>query len=306
MSQVFAPRPGQVVEVLVQRGQVVAAGDAVLKLTSREIEQEFVRTTQQLDVVKLRLARRFADKVDRVESLVLEREYAALAGKIEGLKAERDELTVIAPIAGRIMELNAGAHAGRWIGRSEPVALITGSDGRLARGYIAEENLWRVRSGAQGRFIPEIPFESAHAGPHCRHRLCECGDGGNRGSGLALRRGGCRAQAWSAAARSSQRPVPRHARRRRSRRRCSRTGAARYRLDRRRTRGAGVLGLAANRRRTRARERVLIAIDLATAGHPVSLTPSCLLIRNAYSARRSGLRPNCAKMYSRHVFRGSY
>ena len=41
--------------------------------------------------------------------------------------------------------------------RSRPVAILRSREGVVARGYIGEADLARLRSGAAGRFVPEDP-----------------------------------------------------------------------------------------------------------------------------------------------------
>jgi putative peptide zinc metalloprotease protein len=51
---------------------------------------------------------------------------------------------------------------GRWLSTKDVLARVV-EDGARLRGYLAEGDLWRVASGAQGRFVADDPMHSAVA-----------------------------------------------------------------------------------------------------------------------------------------------
>lgn len=157
LARVFPKHAGLVKEVLVKAGDTVTAGQPLLRLTSAEVEHQIDLTKRKLDLVKLRLARRGSDEEDRTTSLIIEQELRSLTATLKGFYEETADLTVSAPVSGRIAEFNSEIHPGRAISRSEFVALIEGGSGFVARGYISERSISRVGSGTMGRFIPESP-----------------------------------------------------------------------------------------------------------------------------------------------------
>ena len=103
----------------------------------------------------MRLARRGSDAADRAETLVFEDTLRSLAIKLRGLQAERAELRITAPIGGRLVDLDAHLHVGRWLQRSDLIALIAAPGGHTTRGYVGEEDVGRVDQAATAKFIPE-------------------------------------------------------------------------------------------------------------------------------------------------------
>lgn len=157
LARVFPKHAGLVKDVLVKAGDVVEAGKPMLRLKSAELDHRIDLMRRKLDLVRLRLARRGSDDEDRTTSLVMVQELRALTVALDGLKKEKADLTVFAPISGRVAEFNSDIHPGRTISRSEFVALIEGSNRLIARGYIPESEIRRVGPGTVGRFIPESP-----------------------------------------------------------------------------------------------------------------------------------------------------
>src|SRR5690606_12050219 len=132
-----------------------AAGAPLVTMTSPDLDHEIDQTRTRLRLARLQHARRGVDAADRESSLVLENTIAALTSKIAGLEAERRAHVVRAPFSGRVAELGPDIHAGRWIGPRDMVATIAGLGPLVARGYVAQADVWRVRPGDRGRYVPE-------------------------------------------------------------------------------------------------------------------------------------------------------
>ncbi len=154
-QNVFSKKAAEISRIHVQQGDFVAAGDPLVELTSPELIQAISIAKTKLDLTRLRLARRAADDIDREASLELERERLTLETKLQGLQKERGELTIKAPIGGRVLELNPALQHGRWISAKESLALIGDGPRQTAKGYVREADLWRIGKGTTGRFIPE-------------------------------------------------------------------------------------------------------------------------------------------------------
>ena len=152
---VHPPRAARVVAVHVAHGAAVEVGTPLVSLTSPDIDNEIDLNRTKLRLARLQHGRRGASPDDRGASLVLESSIAALTERIGGLEKERAELVLRAPIAGRISELDPELHAGRWIGRRQPLLNVAGTDAIVARGYVTEADRWRIAAGNAGRFVPD-------------------------------------------------------------------------------------------------------------------------------------------------------
>jgi putative peptide zinc metalloprotease protein len=158
---VHPPRPARVKSVLVGVGDPLREGDPLVELDAPDVDNEMRLTETRIALAERRLARRIADATDREQSLVLEDELAALRVNLAGLHSIRERLVVRAPVAGRVLELNDALHPGRWVAMTEAIARVGDPSAVVVRGYVAEQDLWRLADAARGRLVPyETPAAS--------------------------------------------------------------------------------------------------------------------------------------------------
>jgi putative peptide zinc metalloprotease protein len=162
-AQLHASRPALITGVLAMQGQEVSAGQELITLHSPALEQAMAETRIRLELNGMRLSRRAGDEIDLQETTVLENERRALRGRLEGLAREAAQLTITAPMTGRVLEIGTGLHGGRWVNPREQLVLIGKPERLSARGYVAEKDLWRVQPRANATFIPEMPTRHAVA-----------------------------------------------------------------------------------------------------------------------------------------------
>ena len=160
LARIFPARSARVVSIQVKVGQHVTQGDVLVTLDAPDIAQDQAVAKARLDAVELRLARQSADEEDRTSKQVLDGERSALRMQLSGLAKTAAELNIRASLTGTIVELNASLREGQWIAAKEQIALVDGSNGARAVGYVSEENLWRIEPGASGRFMPDVPLAS--------------------------------------------------------------------------------------------------------------------------------------------------
>ncbi len=161
VTHIYPPRAAQVITIYTTAGQSVRKGDKLVQLGSTDLESERRIAITKLEAVQMRLARRFADKEDRDDSLVLESAVQSLRKKLDGLNKEQQELDVRAPADGIIAELNPNLRPQQWIAAKERIALLRGAERLAITGYVAEADLWRIEIGAPGQFVPDVPQASS-------------------------------------------------------------------------------------------------------------------------------------------------
>ena len=156
LQPIYPVRPARIVEVLVKHGDAVRAGDVLARLHSPDIEQEIELAQTKLRLARVQYGRRAADAEDRHSSIVLESEIGSLHTRLEGLEKEREQLELKAPFDGRIAEFDADLRPGRWVSPKDLIGIVSGEASLVARGYVAESDLWRIEPGSTGRFVPEV------------------------------------------------------------------------------------------------------------------------------------------------------
>ncbi|MGP0172273.1 HlyD family efflux transporter periplasmic adaptor subunit [Pseudomonas sp. NCHU5208] len=155
-----APVAARLKAVHVQDGQSVAAGDLLLELDSPDLDSRQAIVRREIDILQLQLRRLSARSETAADAGVLEQRLAEAVAEYRGLAAQRERLQLRAPQAGVVRDLQRDLSVDRWLHPAEPLARIVEPGLRL-RGYLAEENLWRVEAGSSGRFIADDPARPA-------------------------------------------------------------------------------------------------------------------------------------------------
>ncbi len=179
--------PGLVREVVVQVGAVVRVGDTLLQQDDRAVQSQLKRQMANLELLSRRVAEARVDVADKADSLnrqtrlareaiatveeltrarfAHERAVAVLASAeaqvesaqadVNDSKTQIDLLTLRAPRAGTVLQINTRVGEFIGTGTSAP-AMVLGSTERLqVRVDIDEENASRVVPGSPGVGIPK-------------------------------------------------------------------------------------------------------------------------------------------------------
>ncbi len=154
-ARIFPPSPAEIARVDVKEGDFVTKGQLLFEMRSPQLEKDMALTRQRIEALTLRLARRIDNVEDRSSGLVLEQELGAEQDKLRGYEKEAALLRITSPIDGVVADLPSGVHPGRFTDLKHPLAIIRGLSGAIAEGYVAEDDLWRLKPGARGWFIPE-------------------------------------------------------------------------------------------------------------------------------------------------------
>ena len=159
-TQVFSPRPAYVRMVHVSDNTQVKTGDVLIELTSPDLDFEVTQTQRQIALLEARRARIAGDQQDRLYSDVIMSELQGQRQKLSGLHREQDLLTIRAPFSGVITEVDDDIAAGQWIDHITPIARIVAPGAVQVRGYVDENDAWRLESDDHATFIPEDPLMS--------------------------------------------------------------------------------------------------------------------------------------------------
>lgn len=159
-SALHAPVAARLKAVHVRDGQSVAAGDLLLELDSPDLDSRQIIVRREIEILQLQLRRQSARSATVADAGILEQRLAEAVAEYRGLAAQRERLQLRAPRAGVVRDLQRDLTPDRWLHPAEPLARIVEPGLRL-RGYLAEENLWRVEAGNEGRFIADDPVRPA-------------------------------------------------------------------------------------------------------------------------------------------------
>jgi putative peptide zinc metalloprotease protein len=159
IQRLTTPIGAQIKEVALATGKTVKAGEVLVVMTAPKLDADIQKIETQLQLARLRYARRTADAQDRDATNVLERDISGLVNRLSGLVQIRDELTVRAQLDGVISDTMPDLHPGRWVARGEELAMISAPQVQV-RGYIPEPLINAVARGSSGVFVSDIPRSS--------------------------------------------------------------------------------------------------------------------------------------------------
>lgn len=150
---------GIVDTITVDRGAVVKQGQPLATLDSRELEADVREAKEDMDLKKAEFHRSeslAASKVGSAQDLDQKRaEFQVAEARLEKAKTLRDYAVIRAPFAGVVTEKYARLGQKVIEDRAEPLFKITAIEPLLARLYLPEEDLLRVKSGDKVEVIPD-------------------------------------------------------------------------------------------------------------------------------------------------------
>ncbi|WP_415758424.1 biotin/lipoyl-binding protein [Pseudomonas sp. LT1P18] len=161
-SALHAPVAARVKTVNVHDGEAVAQGQVLIELESPDLDSRQAIVRREIQIQQLQMRRQASRSETAADAGIVEQRLAEAVAEYRGLAAQRERLLLRAPHAGKVRDLLPQLTVGRWLSTKDPLARVV-EDGARLRGYLAEVELWRVATGASGRFIADDPMHSAIA-----------------------------------------------------------------------------------------------------------------------------------------------
>lgn len=159
-TRIYAPRPGRIASTMLADGKVVSEGQPLLMLDAPDLDHDIALTRRRIELAAYRLDRIAGDDADRSERVVLESELSRHQVSLDGLGKERARLVVVAPHDGVVRDSDPDLKAGEWLDEATPVGRVVRNAAVQVQGYLAEDDLWRIKAGAAVVFIPEDPQQA--------------------------------------------------------------------------------------------------------------------------------------------------
>ncbi|MNQ46515.1 hypothetical protein D3C85_603330 [compost metagenome] len=159
-TALHAPLAARLKQLHVVDSQVVGQGDLLLELESPDLDSRQAIVRREIEILQLQLRRQAGRSETAADAGILEQRLAEAVAEYRGLAAQRERLQLRAPQAGVVRDLLPDLTVGRWLSPADALARVVEPGLRL-RGYLAEEELWRVEPGAEGRFIADDPARPA-------------------------------------------------------------------------------------------------------------------------------------------------
>lgn len=161
-TALYPPLSARLKQLHVRDGQAVQQGELLLELESPDLESRQAIVRQEIQILQLQLRRQAGRSETVGDAAVLEQRLATSVAEYRGLDAQRERLQLRAPENGVVRDLQPNLAPGRWLKPGDPLLRVVAPGVRL-RGYLAEDGLWRVQPGSEGRFIADDPARAALA-----------------------------------------------------------------------------------------------------------------------------------------------
>jgi len=154
-ATIYPPLAGRIVSTEVEVGDEVNKGQTLLVLESPIVDEELRRIEIEISVLQLRLQRIAASIIDLENLQVLQQQLQEKQSRRAALQEMKARLILRSPIDGTVVELADALHRGRWINDRLAVAFIIDRRELIVRGVLSENDLGRIASQQQARFIPD-------------------------------------------------------------------------------------------------------------------------------------------------------
>ncbi|NNE36909.1 MAG: HlyD family efflux transporter periplasmic adaptor subunit [Gammaproteobacteria bacterium] len=156
-TTIHTPYPGRIKSINFELGEEVTRNDVLLVLESPPLENEIEKTINELNLFRIRLNRRVANPEDLASGGVLNENIQELQSKLDGLRALLDDLTIRAPISGKIVDRPRNLHVGRWVNEDFNLASVIDSRNKEFTAIIPAEQLRRIEINQDAVFLPNEP-----------------------------------------------------------------------------------------------------------------------------------------------------
>lgn len=154
---VFAPHSAaaRIEQINLENGRRFDKGEVMVKLSSPALQRDLELARERKDLLETRIDRTGADAQDRASLVVLTNELESVKEEIEGLQRVARQLTIVAPFAGTIVDLDPELHVGLWVNDQMPMAILQAGNVPRIKGYVGEQNVFRFAVGSAAKFVPD-------------------------------------------------------------------------------------------------------------------------------------------------------
>lgn len=160
---IYAPYPGQLMMVNIERDKLVKKGDPLLEVTSEQLDQELKKIKPQLASIELRLSRQAASSSDRNLMTVLREQREQLLEREKGLLYNKEKSIITAQYDGVIVDIVPEIRKGLYVSTSKALASLVNPKAVWMEGYIEEVDLRLIEAGLQGKFVPDSLMRNSFA-----------------------------------------------------------------------------------------------------------------------------------------------
>jgi len=154
-TELFMPLPGKLDRILVNKGNIVKAGQTLIQFSSPDLESKLEQSRIKVESLRWEVSFHGQEKNLNDRHLVALTELESAVSEYDSLMTEQKRLTIQAPFDGEIIEVNDQLNAGEWIAKDEPLIIVGQFDAYQIEVFLAEDHLGQIQPGAKADFYPE-------------------------------------------------------------------------------------------------------------------------------------------------------
>jgi len=152
-TQVYAPAPAVLREIVVRDGQTVSAGAEIARLDDPDLGPRLDQVGRRIALARYELAAMGFEESFRTRAQAIAKELEVALAEQAALLHEREKLILTAPFDGTVHDLTPDLHPGQWVSLRDP--LLGVSRGCVIDAYVAEEDVDHLAPGMTATFVPE-------------------------------------------------------------------------------------------------------------------------------------------------------
>lgn len=154
-QEIHLPVAAIVTRIAVAEGERVAAGQVLFEARAPDIEHQLRKARLEIRLLEVQRSRLIASEQERSQAAVIESRLRLKREAAQALLRQRGQLTITAPFAGIVVDLDRDLVPGTWAQPQAILGRVKGEAGVAIKALLADTDLARVESGARGVFIAD-------------------------------------------------------------------------------------------------------------------------------------------------------
>lgn len=154
---VYAPHGGRIEEFFVRPGDTVEAGQVLVRLSSPELERDFLSARFRLAQTEQQVNAASLGNKNRAELSILREELRAARAALRQREDEKSRLTLTAPRSGKVMAADETMLPGTTVAPGQELLLLATPEAWEIHALAESDDFSRLGAGQTARFLPENP-----------------------------------------------------------------------------------------------------------------------------------------------------
>lgn len=155
IADIYLPESGQLLSMPNITQDTVEEGDILFELTSPQLERDIEQATARYTELRWTQASQGFNSNLRSQSRVVNSELLTQNEILRGLLEKNEQLTIRAPLSGKIVDIAPDIRLGDWLSIGSKIATVVDTDNMEIIAYLEESQLDRIELGSPARFFPE-------------------------------------------------------------------------------------------------------------------------------------------------------